>query len=178
MTPDEVAAHVEIRHVLAVYSRGADRRDVELAQSAFHPDATIDLGMAPEPINACEACAMMIRGAEQLAMTRHHHQSTVYIEMDGSDFANVESYSVIVRSVRQPFSGEEVRQLGGGRLIDRFERRDGAWRILRRVLALDYLWTGLADEDMGLLAAFPNKGRPCPDDVSYQLFSAWRTSTS
>ena len=41
---EAAVAKLEIREALARYARGIDRQDVELAKSAYHPDATDEHG--------------------------------------------------------------------------------------------------------------------------------------
>ena len=41
---EAAVAKLEIQEALARYARGIDRQDVELAKSAYHPDATDEHG--------------------------------------------------------------------------------------------------------------------------------------
>ncbi len=127
----EMVDREAIRECLYRYCRGVDRRDADILRSAYWPDA-IDThltfkGNIEEFIDW--AMPMM------KAMTHHqHHITNVLIELDG-DSAKVESYfwSCVVLP-------GETRQdrIGGGRYLDRFERRDGEWRIIERYVMSDW----------------------------------------
>jgi hypothetical protein len=56
--------------------------------------------------------------------------------------------------------------LGGGRYVDRLERRDGEWRIAARELVLD--WTARADAAVYADVATYSQGRWDRDDLSYR----------
>ncbi len=67
---------------------------------------------------------------------------------------------------REDETGDDVL---GGRYIDRFERRDGEWRIARRVLLLD--WTGelpITRARSARLLDVYSTGRWDREDLSYQ----------
>jgi len=172
MTNDEALAHVAITHEYAKYFRALDRRQLDLLKSAFHPDATDDHGDGLFQGNAHEMCEWIIRNGVDLHMTRQHHLTNVYIEMDGDDFANGECYSIVVRSIKDPKTQQEVRQVAGARLLDRFERRDGEWKVLHRQVVVDWVGKSMKQEDcedLDALKPFAN-GKFYPDDVSYTVF--------
>lgn len=172
MKINEVIAHAEIRQVLATYFRALDRRDVDQLKSVFHPDATDDHGTGLFQGNAHEMCDWIFEQSKHFKMVRQHHLTNVWVEMDGENFANVESYGIVVRSQPHPETGEEARQLAGGRIVDRFELRDGAWKILDRQIIIDCVWSGVPAETPEALAPFAKFG-PYPDDASYKFFEKW-----
>jgi SnoaL-like domain len=175
MTIDEVIAHAEIRQVLATYFRALDREDLDLLKSTFHPDATDDHGRGIFQGNAHEMCVWILERAKRFDMVRQHHLTGVYIEMDGEKFANVESYGIVLRSERDPTTAQELRQVAGARVLDRFERRDGKWKILDRQIVIDCAWSGLPKESLDVLEPFAKYGS-YPDDASYKFFDKWRRS--
>src|SRR5581483_11030852 len=93
-------------------------------------------------------------------LAHQHHITTHSCELDG-DVAHTESYILFVH---RRGDGRTVL-FGGGRYIDRFERRDGEWRIALRRLVMDFSATGdgssFDDAD-----GYP-RGRPDRTDVSY-----------
>jgi len=156
-----------ITEVLNLYLRGADRADIDLIAAAYHPGAIEDHGglyMGP-----AEAYVAMM--AEQLphAKIMNHLCTNVLIDLDG-DSANVESY--ILAYSRMKKDGEKFDSLTLARALDRFERRDGAWKIAHRRLVWEW------NHDMpfaetwgrGLMTPDPKKlvrGRKKPDDLLY-----------
>lgn len=129
----------EISDTLQRYIRGIDRHDKELARSAFWPDARINLGspMGREKYVDHEESALAGYAAHQ------HHITGQTVDIEGNT-AHVESYVFFIavprnqsRDAAGPASPgralvSEETQLGSGRYIERWEKRDGEWRILVR----------------------------------------------
>jgi hypothetical protein len=177
MTIEEVIAHAEIRQVLATYFRALDRQEPDLLKSTFHPDATDDHGHGNFQGNAHEMCDWLLKRSQRYKMVRQHHLTNVYIELDGNHFANVESYAIVIRSEPDPPTGEELRQVVGARVLDRFERRDEKWKILDRQILVDCAWSGLRSETIAVLEPFAKSGN-YPDDASYRFFGKWNRAVA
>lgn len=111
------------------YNRGVDRCDEELLLSAYHADATECHGAFTGPPSEF---ARSIRPAQASWAGSQHHITNHIVEIDG-DVANAETYFLVV-SRRD---NEETVGFVGGRYLDRFERRDGDWRIALRVVVID-----------------------------------------
>jgi hypothetical protein len=112
------------------YGRGLDRLDGELIANTFHPDAIDNhgpfVGYVPEFVKF----ALDVEG--QLAWT-HHGISSHNCEISG-DNAHAESY--VHWFVRMP-DGKTLGA-GGGRYLDRLERREGQWKLMLRRLMMDW----------------------------------------
>ena len=78
------------------------------------------------------------------------------------DLARVESY-VVARHVTRSDPPELVE--AGARYLDRFSRRDGRWRIARRVCVID--WSRISRIEASFPAGEYQQGRRMPDDPSY-----------
>lgn len=129
----------EIRDVMWRYARAVDRGDVDLLRTCYHPDATLDYGRNSGD-GSVEAHLETVAKLHSYVRAAHHHISNVFVELDG-DFATVESYlidtlSQAMDTSRLAADQEVVHQLFA-RYLDRFERRDGEWRIIRRVVVKD-----------------------------------------
>ena len=127
-------ARDEIREVLARYARAVDRADGPLLKSCYHPDAIEEHG-GNYTGNAFE----YVDGAipRILAMgTMQHLLGTSHIELDG-DVAWVETYIWTFARFAQA-GGGSLDTFTGGRLVDRFERRGGAWKIAHRRTVFDW----------------------------------------
>lgn len=131
------------------YTRGADRHDKELVASAFWPEATISFGtpMSRDEYVGWEENTLAGYAAHQ------HHVTGQTVEIDG-DTAHVESYLVYflvprdrtadsagAATLGRALTSEKTR-LGSGRYIERWERRDGEWRILVREYVEDLALLG------------------------------------
>jgi hypothetical protein len=139
------------------YIRGIDRHDKELVRSTFWPEARINLGT---PNNREE---YVDREEAALAAYAHHqhHVTGQTIEIDGNT-AHVESYVWFIAVPRDtskdtpgpaPTPGRPLvsqdTQLGSGRYIERWEKRDGEWRVLVREYAHDVNTFGKTDDYCG-----------------------------
>jgi hypothetical protein len=151
-----------IRRLLVDYCRGVDRGDEALVASVYHPDATDDHGRFKGTGFEFAAYAVS-RLTERYQGTMHSITNTV-IDFAGPDLAHVESH-VCARHWREDDDGSWMETFGG-RYVDRFERRDGAWKIADRVVVHE--WSTLEP----VTAAFPAErfvqGRRDGDDASYQ----------
>lgn len=116
----------QIHDVLMRYSRGVDRGDGELVVSCFHPEATLDMGRGPM------SAAALAAGIEKMTATgTMHFIGNEYVEVDG-DTAWSETYFISYATITD--AGQSATRSRGGRYLDKFERRDGAWKIARRLL--------------------------------------------
>jgi hypothetical protein len=126
-----------IYDVIVRYCRGIDRREPDLIASAFHDDA-IDNHFGVilpfyEAIGTLKA-ARSGGGSAPAGGSSMHNICNVLIELDG-DIARSESYVNVM--VRLPHQGKLFDWLHAGRYVDRFERRNGEWRIAYRTVVYD-----------------------------------------
>lgn len=139
LEPAVVAALIakqQITEVLYRRARAGDRRDVELALSCYHVDATEDhegfTGSAAEFIRNIS----MISPASPAPVTGLWHLiSNILIDLC-EDAAEVESYHIAV-VIRDEGAGE-VQSFIGGRYLDKFAFRDGRWAITHRDVVFDW----------------------------------------
>lgn len=165
MTIEDILAHVEIKQVLATYCRGVDRHDRSLIKSVYHPDAldhhTIFDGLGTDFAD------FIVDRYEASGEFGQHNLTTIYIELHG-DVANVESYFIVFHN--RPVNGQKALLSTGGRYLDRFEKRDGAWRIADRLVMLEWSRRNLPGEPWERAAAFISVGGE-NEDPSYELFA-------
>ncbi|OZC62866.1 hypothetical protein CH267_00510 [Rhodococcus sp. 06-621-2] len=161
-------AREAIRDVLYRYTRGADRLDIDLFKSCYHPDA-VDLHWFWNG-NAHEYADWVFPLLKQLHGSQHSITNPI-IEFDG-DRAFVESQWYVVHRV--PLDETRlVDQQVEGRYLDIFERRDGEWKILRRQTLADAFREHVLEYDMitRYPDGHPSLGRRYPDDLVYKGFS-------
>jgi hypothetical protein len=123
----------DILDCLTRFSRAMDRFDRALFLSVFHPDATIAAGPFVGGPDALYDWAVPMHDQGQIAT--HHNLLNHTCEIDG-DTAHTETYYLFVGRNR-----DDTNWIAGGRYIDRFERRNGAWRIALRTNAIE--WSGM-----------------------------------
>jgi hypothetical protein len=149
----------EIRDCISRYARGVDRLDNELVRSAFHIDAVDCHG--PLCIDREEFIAA-IRPLQAGREFSQHFVANQTIDLD-EDTAHVETYFIVTFKMRNLME-VEVR---GGRYVDRFERRDGIWRISVRVVVIE--WTLMGDaSSMSATLQVNHRGTRDRADVSYE----------
>ena len=125
-----------IRDCFLRYLRGIDRADVELIKSAFHKGA-IDHHTQEMRGSIGDMLAWWLPQQAGREATQHFGTNQT-IDLDG-DVAHVETYFLVF--IKQ--KGENEGALIGGRYADRFERRDGVWKIALRVVIPE--WQAVAD---------------------------------
>ena len=129
----------EIRDLAVRYCQGLDREDRDLLRSAFWPDATDDHGWLFEG-NAWEFIDAVLPRRERVRPTQHcvmNHR--VSFDADGST-ATGEAYCVAFQ-FRHALQGEAAR-IVVGRYLDKYERREGEWRIGHRRFVLEGVFNG------------------------------------
>src|SRR5690606_36916929 len=130
-SPEEVAVRHAITTVLQDYARGVDDRDWDLVRRCYHPDAVDDHGVYRGDVEGFVAhFARQARAWDRTA----HYVFEPHIELDG------EAATVVARVVAHHVSGTEDLVIGA-RYRDRFECRDGDWRIARRRVDVDWVTT-------------------------------------
>jgi hypothetical protein len=120
---------LEILDCVNLYCRGLDRLDPDLIESAYHPDA---IDNHYDFIGRREKFVPYAIKVESGLEATHHGISSHNCTIDG-DVAHAESYAHwFLRK-----AGGTIASIGSGRYIDRFERRDGQWKIARRQILMD-----------------------------------------
>ena len=122
----------EIHEVLMRYCRGIDRCDAELLHSVYHPDATDDHGLFKG--KAADFIPWALNALVRDEGTSHYIANEL-IEVDG-DVAHCESYLFGVHR-RRDKNGSLTDLSFAGRYADRFERRNGEWKIAHRQVVFD-----------------------------------------
>ena len=146
-------ARDEIREVLARYARGVDRADEALLKSCYHEDAIEEHGG-----NYTGNAHTYVDGAVpriQKMGAMQHLLGTSHIEFEG-DVAHVETY--VWTFYRASVDGRDLDTFTGGRLVDRFERRGGVWKIVHRRTVFD--WNRDTPSNQGWVNGMFQVGKP------------------
>jgi hypothetical protein len=154
----DLLAKQEIHECILKYARGSDRYDEELMRSTFHPDAVVEREVV-WPLDEFLAMSMQ----RDRSRARMHHIGNILIEIDG-DRAVAETYWLAY----QVWSENETRlvRTRAARYVDRFERREGAWKVAYRGVVDDWSYT----QEVGpeIEAGHSNLvGQPFPLDPIY-----------
>lgn len=146
-----------IQEVLYRYCRGADRKEWDLMEAAYHPDAYDDHGPYK---GGREGLMRWVKKHHEGVEQSVHIVTNILIELNGGQAA-VESFV----TTHQRFSSQNkanlamydsatsirenqrLQVMGVARYVDRFEKRDSGWRIARRTCVLETVWSCLVAED-------------------------------
>jgi hypothetical protein len=164
-----------IHDVIVRYCRGVDRSEPDLVRAAFHDDALDNHFGVVLPFGEAIGTLKSARtggGSPPSKTTSMHNICNVLIEVDG-DIARCESYVIVI--VRIPQDGGAVDWMHAGRYVDRFERRNGEWRIAYRTVVYDLeRFDEVVPAPAGLTQAryLDNavRGKRGPGDFSYEIF--------
>jgi hypothetical protein len=144
-TIQRLAATEAIRQAVARYARGVDRLDVALMQSAYWPDAIDDHGVYVG--DAMAFCERVVDSHARFASTMHCNMNhAIEIDDDGLT-AQGEVYNMTFL-LRVPDEGPTIVDHWMGRYLDRYECRDGDWRIAYRVCVHEWTRSSPIDEAM------------------------------
>lgn len=147
----------EILDCVNRYARGLDRLDAEAVASAYHADGIDHHGPF---VGRRDELVKWVIPLEARLQATSHCISNHLCEITG-DTAHAESY--VTFFMRSP-DGKRIN-CGGGRYIDRLERRDGIWRIALREATVE--WTFGVDAPASQTMGYPPGSRD-KNDPSYQ----------
>jgi hypothetical protein len=160
---DRLALH----DLVMTYCRAIDRRDYVLLRSLYWDEAVEDAGTTRGTID--ERLEYVKKSQAPFDITVHRIFNTLF-SIDG-DTAQGEHYIEAYHRTPGPNAQEMI---AGGRYLDRYEKRNGAWKIIYRVRVADSMQTLPVDEaSFKQLIASPTAGRTDGEDLSYQTLSAF-----
>ena len=164
-----------IRDCLYRYCRGIDRCDEAALRSAYWEDATDCHGAWNGSAEGFIAQALdkLRRGGRRV-----HQITNVLIELHGDTAAVESSFFALQSTAALP----QQQTFLCGRYVDRFERREGQWRVVARTVVYDWIEERarpeLAQDDAALFGPRQPNGRAAPDDLVYRLLEDIRRDES
>lgn len=170
----DLRAKQAIRDKLALYARGLDRQDPDIAKAAFAEDSHVDYGTSPDYGTVfqgsgwdwCDYCALTTDRDGITAMGAYYdhewYQSTVTVNGDKAGSESYESAFVLSPAG----DGTYVIMQSIARNCDKWECRDGDWVIVERVVTNDFGWTL-----PGATLSTPYGGTLDKDDPSYEALA-------
>jgi len=126
---ERIADIQEMRDALTRYCRGTDRCDLELATSAFWKDSTENHGPYVGTSHEFLAGVMPILREQYQSLFRYITNFTVEIYGE-----KAESETYWVAMLRDATSD----LIQAGRYVDRWERRNGEWKIAGRLAVIEW----------------------------------------
>jgi len=191
MMPDDrleqLLAKQAITEVIFRYARAIDRMDEALLRSVFHPGSRHSHfyeGPSSDPgiPSSREAPGDFVAFALDLlsGFVRTHHQlGNTLIQLESGTTATAETYFTAHHRMRargEPLAPQnaydtEMDYFVGGRYLDRFESRDGQWKIVQRTGMTD--WVRLepaSSQGFGDIAEH-TVGKRAPDDAVCEFYT-------
>jgi hypothetical protein len=137
----ELLDRQQICDLSARYMRGLDRLDIDMLKSVYHDDATDERGFySGTGHGLCELAVQMLA----IHLCNHHMLGQMMIDLEG-DVAFGEVYFQAYHRVVE--NGLEKDFVVLGRYADRYERRNGHWKIAHRSELNDSCWQQPASDD-------------------------------
>jgi hypothetical protein len=156
----------EIVEVLNRYCRGVDRRNWELMRSAFHADAVDEHG---EVNGSVDDLVEYTRKRHERIVQSMHAITNVSVISAVRDKAWVECYCTVHQTMSRGDERPPAHLSLGCRYVDLFERRQEEWRIARRHVRYDWVYSiGVERDFLPTSPELPRSGRD-GDDVVFEI---------
>ena len=154
-----------IREVCMRYCRAVDRLDEDELPHVFHDDATVTYGTYDGPTTGfIENMFGHIKTMERT----FHCLGNQLVEVDG-DKATGEIY--VFAYISEIVEGETIDTLLVGRHLDRYERREGVWKISHRAFVMDWNQDTPSSMELedGMYSELQTRGMRAPNDPLYMF---------
>lgn len=125
---DILLAEREIREIANNCAHYVDRGNMEGLRSLFHTDAIAEYGFNKSK-TVDEFIEHFMVQRPRLSDVQHHITTNI-VKIDG-DYAEAENYA-IAHCLTEEEDGTKAFVIGG-RYLDKYERRDGVWKISHRI---------------------------------------------
>jgi SnoaL-like domain/Vacuolar sorting protein 39 domain 1 len=123
-----------IRELVLLYSRGVDRKDIELLKTLYTKDATDDHGSHFK--GPADAYIQFLEKSLPHLLAGGHFVCNHLIAVDG-ETAEGEVYALAYH-IFPDGKGGAVQDVAGVRYIDRYAKQNGRWLFASRVVTFDF----------------------------------------
>ena len=161
----EALAHLELQRLAWLYCHAVDRGDMQLLRSLYHDDAIDEHGEMFTG-KADEYVAWLPKALVGVDAVRHEITNMLFV-IDGDT-----AQGQLLNTAYHRTGDREV--VIGGRYLDRYERRDGVWRILHRSLVTDTIEQRATSSAGGFIGKGVARGTKGPDDPVFARLDRFR----
>lgn len=127
----QLVAERAIQRVILEYARGVDERDFARIRACFHEDARITYGERPAQ-SLDEAIAWLEQVVPAMHSLSHYFGHPIVDLGPGGAWARCQTWCINMVEYPRDDAGEGPQEVLGLLYDDRFEYRQGAWRIAER----------------------------------------------
>ncbi len=132
-----------IQDVINAYTHAIDRRCWQMMGQLFHDDATFQFGPVAGDWHEFVEQA---RGVIEPCLATQHQLGQVMFGFESDTICHTETYMTAMHTVPAdheiphifPVTGKIYSAVIAGRYVDRFEKREGEWRIAQRTGLYDW----------------------------------------
>jgi hypothetical protein len=177
---DRLSDRAAIQEAINNWCRAVDRRDWDMVRAAFHPDGTDAHGLYDGDV---DGLIDWLKVRHATITSSNHVVSNILIEFYGPDAALVETYCTACQRYAPEGAATLAAISGGaaaaadnpvdmlifGRYVDRFERRDGQWKVFRRITVFDNSLMFAVPTGGAKMGANWTVGRRDQEDTIYKL---------
>jgi ketosteroid isomerase-like protein len=164
----EMIDEFQLRKLVNAYCRAVDRGDFARLRILYHPDAVDAHGDFSE--GTADDFLDQLAAAHPYIRSMQHNITTMNFAISGRA-AEGEIYTIAIHTLAG--KGRDVDLVVGGRYLDKYEKRDDAWKLIERTIVTD--WARVNDPStMDLSHPITRdtlKGTPDANDPSYRFFS-------
>lgn len=162
----DILSRQQISTLVVRLARAMDRNDRDGITSSYHPGALDHHGEFDGPVEQLVVWVDSLHRERLESMS--HLITNHYVELNG-DKALGETYVTAVLRTRR-VAGRQFDLSAVGRYLDRYERRDGGWRIAERTVVLDWQRMDSVPSNDGVVVDISLRGQSSKSDPSYQHF--------
>ena len=155
-------ARDQIYQLVCTYMRAQDRLDAKLHRSVFWDDAYLDYGFY---LGGPDGFVKFAQGALKKYLSCHHLIGQVQIEVEGKEAFGEVYYQAYHQGAGD--TGQAIDRIIAGRYIDRYEQRNGTWRIAYRTELCDWARSDVSKDEFFRDSLMP-RGARYPEDRLYQ----------
>ena len=132
-----------ITDIIAAYAHAIDRRRWHMMEHLFHEDAQFQFGTV---LGGWRGFVEQARAIIDPCLATQHQLGQVQFGFDSDTVCHTETYMTAMHTVPAGYPVAEVfpdkrktySAVVAGRYVDRFEKRDGGWRIAQRTGLYDW----------------------------------------
>ena len=133
----------EIRDVITAYAHAIDRRRWSMMGQLFHDDAEFAFGTL---VGDWKSFVEQAKAVIDPCVATQHQLGQIMFGFEGDTICHTETYMTAMHTIPAdyeltdvfPNKGEIYSAVIAGRYVDRFEKRDGHWRIAKRTGLYDW----------------------------------------